>query len=197
MPSADSAPDVRWTRVEELDGGRDDALLAHVRDLLGSGDRISGTVEVGRHCPLCGSSDHGRPWARHLPAGGASREVWVSLSRAAGYVVTAVSLSGPVGVDVEVVADVDRAWAPDLVLAPGEAAGTPAERAWVWTAKEALLKLRGTGLATPMSEVRLDDGAARVRPLPAPDPRLAAALAGARPTAALPGRRRRRWSAPR
>ena len=44
-----------------------------------------------------------------------------------------------------------------LVLAAGESATTDLERARCWSAKEAVLKRRGTGLATPMVEVVLAD----------------------------------------
>lgn len=89
---------------------------------------------------------------------------------------TAVSLHGPLGVDVEVVADVARHWPADLVLAPGESAASDLQRARCWAAKEAVLKRRGTGLAVPMSTVllRQEQG---LRDLPAPDG-LVAVLAG-------------------
>ncbi|MFK5647802.1 4'-phosphopantetheinyl transferase family protein [Ornithinimicrobium sp. LYQ121] len=139
------------------------ALRGHVLDVLGPGG-----VEVGRLCPACGSARHGHPWARHTtsPAGGV-REVHVSLSRAGDHLVTAVSLAGPVGVDVELVADVASRWQPELVLSPGEDAGSAEEMAWLWCAKEAVLKRRGTGLTVPMTEVRLVDEAG-VTPLQTP-----------------------------
>lgn len=201
----------------------EDLVRAHVLAVLGPGQ-----VDVGHLCPLCGSSAHGRPWARHAaavttetspgaavtgstPPGalprpatrsvhprpasrlvraggpGGAQEVFVSVSRASGalprgsgalprrsgalphgYAVTALSLTGPVGVDVEVVGDVARGWDPSIVLAPGERAATPAERAWHWAAKEAVLKRAGTGLATPMPQVRLADEGELLR-LAAPD----------------------------
>lgn len=167
----------------------EDLVRAHVLAVLGPGQ-----VDVGHLCPLCGSSAHGRPWARHVPAapeattpaplprpaprwvrpdGGVAHEVFVSVSRAAralphGYAVTALSLTGPVGVDVEVVEGVARGWDPSLVLAPGEHAATPQERAWHWAAKEAVLKRAGTGLATPMTQVRLADEGELCH-VPAPD----------------------------
>lgn len=109
-------------------------------------------IAVGRLCAECGSSQHGRPWGRY-----ADRDVHLSLSRAGGHLVTAVSLEGPVGVDIEVVADVAADWPGEVVLAEGEHAGTALERARLWVAKEAVLKRRGTGLATSMSGVRLAD----------------------------------------
>ena len=132
-------PDVRWHRGVTAD----DALRAH----LGSPDAI-----VGRHCPACGSGTHGRPWVR-LPDG---RSPHVSLSRCGDHVVTAVARQ-PVGVDVESVPAVDGLWDPALVLHPTERADTPQERAAMWCRKEAILKALGTGLRTPMSEIRTAD----------------------------------------
>jgi 4'-phosphopantetheinyl transferase len=152
----------------------DAALSQHLVTVLGTGPA---DVQVGRLCPECGSDRHGRPWAR--VAEGSTRrtgEVHVSLACAAGYVVTAVSLRGPVGVDVEVVAHVAREWTPKLVLAPGETAASAVEQARCWAAKEAVLKRRGTGLATPMAEVRLVDESG-LQDLAAPEG-LVAVLAG-------------------
>ena len=110
------------------------------------------TIAVGRLCAECGSSQHGRPWGRY-----ADRDVHLSLSRAGGHLVTAASLEGPVGVDIEVVVDLAADWPGEVVLAEGEHAGTALDRARLWVAKEAVLKRRGTGLATSMSAVRLAD----------------------------------------
>ena len=93
---------------------------------------------------------------------------------------TALSTAGPIGVDLEVVADVDRHWSPDLVLADGESAGDADGRAWIWAAKEAVLKRRGTGLVTPMPLVRLD-AEIGLRSLPSPEG-LVAVLADASPS---------------
>ena len=77
-------------------------------------------VDLGRHCPACGSDRHGRPWAR-LSDGSRPH---VSLARCGDHVVTAVDPLRPVGVDVEEIAAVDARWDPDLVLHPGERAGS-------------------------------------------------------------------------
>jgi 4'-phosphopantetheinyl transferase len=142
------------------------ALEKHLVEVLGPG-----VVESGRLCPSCGSSSHGAPWARH-----ADRSVHVSLSRSGGVLVTAVSLTSPVGVDVEAVSAVGAAWSPDLVLAPGESASTPEQRTWLWVAKEAVLKARGVGLMTPMTSVLVADEP--VEPVPAPDGYVAAFAQG-------------------
>ena len=144
-------------------------------------DRVAALLElpptdilVGRSCPRCGSSEHGRPWAR---ARGRRDEVPVSLTRCGEHLMTAVDApgTGRLGIDLEAVAAVSRGWDPTLVLHPSEPdPHAPEERAAVWARKEAVLKALGTGLATEMSALRLGDFA--VRDLPAP-PGLVAALA--------------------
>ncbi|WP_067439755.1 4'-phosphopantetheinyl transferase superfamily protein [Nocardioides jensenii] len=144
----DAVADIAWhSRTRDADA----ALTEHVAGLLAV---EAGGIRVGRLCPRCGSDAHGRPWAS-----GAR----VSLSRAGDHLVTAVA-TGPVGVDVEVVADVESRWEPALVLHPDDPVDV--EPAWAWTAKEAVLKARGTGLAVPMTSVRLADH--DVREIPAP-----------------------------
>lgn len=132
----------------------DAALGAHVAGVVGV---PAGAVDVGRLCPRCGSADHGRPWASH--------GVHVSLARSGPHLVTAVSTTGPVGVDVECVADVASAW-DDLsaLLDPGTVVrGT---RAALWCRTEAMLKRDGTGLSarrerrTPEDDHLVDDLAA-------------------------------------
>lgn len=113
------------------------ALAVHARAVLGPG-----SVTSGRLCPACGSSHHGRPWLRH-----AGQPVQVSLSRSGPHLLTAIA-AREVGVDVETaVIEV----LPELVHAPGEAG----DLARAWARKEAVLKARGTGLATPMPAVAL------------------------------------------
>lgn len=119
-----------------------DALRAH----------LGPDIAIGRHCPACGSDEHGRPWVR-LPDG---HTPYVSLARCAEHLVTVVA-DRPVGIDVESIAAVDARWDPALVLHPEEHADTPAERSAMWCRKEAILKALGTGLRTPMSEIRCAD----------------------------------------
>ncbi len=146
--------DIVWHALQPAD----DALRSHVAAVY----RVdAGEVTIGRHCPACGSDVHGRPWLR-LPHGPSPR---VSLSRCGAHVVTVVA-DDPVGIDVESIAAVDARWDPDLVLHPGESADTPAERAATWCRKEAVLKALGTGLRTPMPDIRWADWP--VRDLPAP-----------------------------
>ncbi|GAB3307374.1 4'-phosphopantetheinyl transferase family protein [Epidermidibacterium keratini] len=149
-------PDVRW-----YDDSRrtTDVLREHVAAVW---DVEPATVTTGHLCARCGASAHGRPWAR-LSTGD---DVPVSASHAGGHLVTAVGGHGAIGIDIEVITDVDRAFDPSLVLADDEYADTPAERAALWCGKEAVLKATGRGLDAPMTGVRLADW--DVRTLPAP-----------------------------
>ncbi|WP_340538113.1 4'-phosphopantetheinyl transferase family protein [Nocardioides sp. GXZ039] len=103
-------------------------------------------VRVELRCPRCGGP-HGKPQVAGLEA---------SVSHAADRVVLAWRRSGPVGVDVER----RQTWPAEIdagdVLAPGEDAE---DLLATWVRKEAVLKLRGTGLMEPMTGVRLDDPA--------------------------------------
>lgn len=108
-------------------------------------------VRFDRRCAHCGGP-HGKP--RWQPP--ASRPALNhSVSHSSGLAVVAVSLAGPVGVDVQAVpATLDAARMSRLILADQERAavrGVPAEqlmsvltRYWVW--KEAVLKATGDGL---------------------------------------------------
>jgi 4'-phosphopantetheinyl transferase len=106
-------------------------------------------VVVDRTCTECGGP-HGAP--RIIPTVG--RAPHVSVSHSGVLVVVAVSLLGPIGVDVQRVSDLDR---------PGAAAE--------WVRREALVKSRASASA--------ENGASSaVRPLEPPLFGYAAALAG-------------------
>ena len=157
----------------QLHRAQDDAdavLRGRVAALLGT---EPADVLVGRSCGRCGSSDHGRPWARGR---GRRDEVAVSLSRCGQHLMTAVSAEGAVGVDLEEVAAVTRLGDHALVLHPSEAAPgrslEPTELAAMWARKEAILKALGVGLATPMATIRVADF--DVVDLPAPPGHVAA-----------------------
>ena len=147
------ARSLRSLRSKRLEGS--EALRAH----------LGADIEVGRHCPSCGSTSHGRPWVRL--ADGTSPHV--SLSRCGEHLVTVIA-DDPVGIDVESTAAVDARWDPALVLHPDEVPHDLKEmrelahdlkemrqRGATWCRKEAILKALGTGLATPMSEIRVAD----------------------------------------
>ncbi|MEE1651844.1 4'-phosphopantetheinyl transferase superfamily protein [Brachybacterium sp. J144] len=145
----------RHSSLEDADA----MLRLHVAELLGV---PADAVRTGRLCPLCGSSGHGRPWAR---VDDRPDDLVVSLSRCGEHLVTAVARGGAIGVDLESVEAVDRGWDGHLVLHPAEPED-PDRRAAVWAGKEAVLKMLGTGLTVPMTAVRLADH--DMRELPAP-----------------------------
>ena len=112
-------------------------------------------VTVLRRCTTCGGDDHGRP----VVAGPAHPLVWVSLSRAGGLVAVVATTLGPVGIDVETLEAVASAGFDDVAFGAREleavrsAADPTLRRAQLWTAKEAVLKARGTGLRVDPREV--------------------------------------------
>ncbi len=111
---------------------------------LGTGPDL---VDLRHACAQCGASDHG---ALVAPSG-----LWVSLSRAPGLVLVAISDAGPVGVDVEVSGAAAFPGFDDVALHPGESAGTSWERTRVWVRKEAVLKALGVGLRLDPRRLRV------------------------------------------
>lgn len=100
-------------------------------------------VRLSRSCPRCGSSEHGRPVVLNE---GADEMPSISLSRAGGVVVVAVSPHGPVGMDVERLDAPRLAGFDDVALHPHEIAPTIEARAATWVRKESLLKATGEAL---------------------------------------------------
>jgi 4'-phosphopantetheinyl transferase len=113
-----------------------------------------GPVLIEHRCDRCGGA-HGRPRVLEPPG------IVVSLSRAGETVVIAVSLVGPIGVDIESLAAVGRAGFDDVAFNTFERSALAAvppddrdrARATLWTSKEALLKLSGEGLTVDPREV--------------------------------------------
>ncbi len=125
----------------------------------GTADRLLRTelaveVEVHRLCPECGSSGHGRPLVVRRDGAPAP---FVSLSRADGVVIVAVSDAGPVGVDIEATDAARFSGFADVALHPGEVVPTGEHRAIVWTRKESLLKATGDGLHVDPRSIRVSD----------------------------------------
>ncbi|QCB94972.1 4'-phosphopantetheinyl transferase family protein [Cellulomonas shaoxiangyii] len=155
-------------------------------------------VPVHRRCATCGDGDHGRPG---LPGTG-----WhASVSHAGAWCVVALTRSGPVGVDVEVLVPLDVAEVAPGVLGPGEVAAGAAALLRLWTRKEAVVKATGQGLRTPLGEVLVGPadapavllacpgvppGTGVLRDVDAPPGHLAAVcvLTAARPPGARPSR---------
>lgn len=155
-----AAEPVTRARLDRLRLPEDRAavLLAHTAARLCAAERFgTDPTEVGvrRNCPVCGATDHGRPEA--VAADGRRLELSISHTRVLAMVAVA---EVPVGVDVERVGRVDWDELADQVLSAAERrmlarAGDRGQRegARLWSRKEALTKLAGSGLATALPEV--------------------------------------------
>jgi len=106
-------------------------------------------VSVDRTCPWC-ENQHGRPVL-------AGTGLHASVSHSGDVVAVAITVAGPVGVDVEAGRAIDFGAVTDSVC-------TPAERACVagagdfyayWTRKEAVLKATGDGLRRTMTDLSI------------------------------------------
>lgn len=183
---------VDWSRAELLPNPRDRSrsltaaalLQTVVGELHGVAPRH---VQVTRHCRTCDSGTHGRPMVDARSTNEASAPLYVSMAHAADRVVVAMATGWPVGVDVEELTAAGFDGFDAAALHPDERRELelvapdlrPAWRAWRWTAKEALLKASGLGLAVSPSTLSLapTNGPALAE-TPLPPPRLAGELVG-------------------
>lgn len=120
--------------------GEDGRALS--RPLLRAGVRLAwGWTD----CPALTRSPRGKPEFAGKPGH------WLSLSHSGGYALCALSDSGPVGVDIEVVRP-RRAGLPAYVLSPEELArfdGSREDFARLWTLKESWCKQEDVPLYPP------------------------------------------------
>jgi 4'-phosphopantetheinyl transferase len=112
-------------------------------------DVAPGRIVVGHVCSRCGGDDHGRPVL--IPTSSLRSPAHVSLSRAAGLSLAAVTDAGPLGVDLEANGAADFAGFADVAL--GEHDGEGSDPTMAWVRKEALLKAYGLGLAVDPRDV--------------------------------------------
>lgn len=102
-------------------------------------------------CLICGSREHGRPRLCAPPG----NDLDFNVSHAGKIAAIAVTRAAAVGLDVENHEQLQRGWkdVQELVVQPDD---DPSLNIWqFWTAKEAVLKLTGHGLALPMTSITL------------------------------------------
>lgn len=95
-------------------------------------------VPIRRHCMVCGSTGHGKPYVEGYP-------VHFSCSSAGGFIGVSIG-NVPHGVDLVRISDVTPD-ASTAIAAPDEHTKNPVELATIWARKEAVLKATGHGLS--------------------------------------------------
>ncbi|MCG2624302.1 4'-phosphopantetheinyl transferase superfamily protein [Arthrobacter sp. I2-34] len=130
-------------------------LAAH---LLAVPPDQAAALQVTRHCPSCGGTDHGKPQVAGLE---------VSLSRTRTMVLAAAGPAGiRLGADVELVPEEVFEGFDQTVLSPAERRRTGRGRAGtldrmrLWTAKEAALKATGHGLTVEPVQLSVEPAGA-------------------------------------
>ncbi|MBX0300322.1 4'-phosphopantetheinyl transferase superfamily protein [Cryobacterium sp. 1639] len=158
-------------------GDRAETAAGDHRRLAALVARLTGvdpaSVTLHQVCPHCGEAGHGPLEVVFSGAAVPALAVHVSLARAAGKLALAVTAAGPVGIDIESIAELTRAPVADVLLSPAETDAfsaldpgrAPAALAALWTAKEAVLKAAGVGLRVDPRDltVVLDGAGAPVR----------------------------------
>lgn len=112
-------------------------------------------VRVVNHCRACGSTEHGRLALTGVPG---DVTVHVSASYCADVTVVAVTLVGPVGVDVER-ADAMTSFVGfnEVVSHAAEKPGDYRSKAATWVRKESLLKATGLGMSVDPRRVQVTE----------------------------------------
>lgn len=133
-----------------FDADRDRYTLATVllRALVAQRTNVSfAAATIDRTCDQCGEP-HGRPRLAH-PG------LEASISHAGDVVAVGLTTSGPVGVDIEVVARGEYESLVASVCTPTEQAHVRGPRDFYayWVRKEAVLKATGEGLRRPMTDL--------------------------------------------
>ncbi len=119
----------------------DDALVELVAAFLPA---PAEQVRLGRRCPQCAATDHGRPV---VVAPDDAKRVHLSVGRTLGRVAVAIGSSGPLGVDIEKVDSARFAGVATVVQHRDESdSDTLRTLASRWVRKEAVLKATGSGL---------------------------------------------------
>lgn len=133
---------------------------AVVKTLAGTAARADPRqVQVEPQCPICGSVTHGKPVIRNAGA------PHVSVAHRDGNVLVALTIDGPIGVDLEVdrpVPELDEM--ARVALTAGERSrlrsldGAEASRWFLarWCLKEALTKRSGAGLTRDFTSLEVD-----------------------------------------
>jgi 4'-phosphopantetheinyl transferase len=181
-PSSSGSPgvDLAGTVVVQLTDQASTKAGDH-RRLVALVGRLTGTdpATITSHqvCPDCGEPGHGPLRLSFDTGADAPPAVHVSLARAGGRLALAVTMAGPVGIDLESVAELGRAPVAAVVLSDAEAgalaaldpAAAEAAVAVIWTVKEAVLKAAGTGLRVDPRDLTVTLPSAGV-PTPASSP---------------------------
>jgi len=105
-------------------------------------------IRIAYESAYCGSQEHGRP-RLHLDA---PHDIRFSTSHVNGIALVAVIRGAPIGVDIEGVIPMSHRTeiASSVLAVDDDACFTPTE---YWTAKEAVVKMTGYGLAVDLTSV--------------------------------------------
>lgn len=161
--SSDTERAGRFTRGEDRDRSLVAAALLR-RAVASVTGELPSQIRVSRWCRSCQSlGNHGRP-VTLTRLGTICADMHLSASHAGDVVLSAVSTSAVVGVDVELTGGVQFAGFDNFVLSPGErerllsidCSRRDVRRTETWTRKEAVLKATGHGLTVDLRKLDID-----------------------------------------